>query len=723
MFQPKSDYCDIYYVAGQQHEFCYRSGLTVYEEEFRDGTLFGAGWNTAGFPIKIDGRNGRINPLDYILEASAFHLEINGQCGDYNYEFLDFSTEKSNNSIHSILKLKNTVLPINLTIHTQIDGTQCITRWMDVENLSDEPLAVSRIGIFSGVLDVIDKTGGGYRHNAVGERGTETESFYSAGFFADAGWSAEGEFGWHPIMPDITTTVDARYHHSKFRHPLLFIRDNVRGKMWFCQVAWTAGVRFELEHNGHYERNNSNLSLNVEIAAHQPMLVLRPKETFTMPQVIIGAVQGDLDTAVNQMHEHTRRNYLPEADPASCLIIGAIGATCDMSVETTKERIRRFADMGAEIFMVDAGWQCPPNREREHRKFNGTNRPDPQRYPNGIKEISDYCHEHGMKFGLWTEVERIGELSPVYGEHPEWRAVTILGKRSETYLDMSNPEAAAWAENEFIRIIEECHLDVLRIDHINPGSIHFAMGDTGTGIKECLSLRHYLAVYNMYRRLKLRYPHVIFENCAGGGGRTDLGLMKYFNHTWVSDNQVLPRAAVIGSGMTLALPPEQVDRCFSNMTNHLQGALDANVRNAMLMHMSFGTLSENATAYNPIQLEFVKHSIDIYKNFIRPFLPTSNIYHHTPEGRKSMADGVSILEVAAKDGSRGAVTVITLTLTPGKTVVFQPKGIDAGRKYRVTMDNTRSSFVIDGYELKMRGLVIDIPTAMASELILYEAIE
>ena len=87
-----------------------------------------------------------------------------------------------------------------------------------------------------------------------------------------------------------------------------------------------------------------------------------------------------------------------------------------------------------------------------------------------------------------------------------------------------------------------------------------------------------------------------------------------------------------------------------------------------------------------------------------------------------MADGVSILEVAAKDGSRGDVTVITLTLTPGKTVVFQPKGIDAGRKYRVTMDNTRSSFVIDGYELKMRGLVIDIPTAMASELILYEAI-
>ncbi len=720
---PKNlNYCNVEYTPGDTHEFCFRTGLAVYEEEFRNGSLFGAGWNTAGFPIKIDGKSGRIDPANYIIEPAAFHLEINGQSADYGYNFIDFSKEKTDIGIHTVLKLKSTVFPINLTIHTLIDGTQTIRRRMEVENLSDEPLSVSRISLFNNVLDIIRKKDG-YRSGVTEYHENDLEDYYSAGYFADGGWSHEAEFGWHKLNIDTETVVDMRYHHSKFRHPLLFLRDNVHGRIWFCQVAWTAGVRFEIDHRGNIGAADSHLALNVEIASHNPMLVLRSHETYVMPEVIIGAVQGDLDDAVNLMHTHTRKNYLPEADPSSCLIVASIGATCDMSLELTKERIRRYSELGAEIFMIDAGWQCPPGREGEHRKFNGTNRPDPDRYPNGIKEIADYCHEHNMELGFWTEVERLGEYSPVYNEHPEWKTSSMWGRKYENYLDMSNPDAAAWAENEFIRIIEECHLDVLRIDHINPGSAHFSMGDTGTGINECLSMRHYKAVYDMYERLKLRYPDMIFENCAGGGGRTDLGLMKYFNHTWVSDNQVMPRSLMIGNGITLALPPEQVDRCFANMTNHVHGSLDANVRGAMLTHMTFGTLSENSMEYNPIQVEFVKHSIEIYKNFIRPILPSAYIYHHTPETRKCMENGEYMLEIASPDGSRGAATIMLLSFTTEKTLTFKPKGVDVGRKYKVTLDNTRSSFIMDGHELKMRGLEIYIPSAMSSELILFEAID
>ena len=102
------------------------------------------------------------------------------------------------------------------------------------------------------------------------------------------------------------------------------IFNNVLGRICFCQVAWTAGVKFELEHRGHYSNSESSFSFNCEIASHNPMLILRPKETFKMPGIIIGAVQGDIDDAVNLMHAHTRKHYMPDDDPSSCLVIGAM---------------------------------------------------------------------------------------------------------------------------------------------------------------------------------------------------------------------------------------------------------------------------------------------------------------------------------------------------------------------------------------------------------------
>mgnify|MGYP003051262702 CR=1 FL=1 len=80
------------------------------------------------------------------------------------------------------------------------------------------------------------------------------------------------------------------------------------------------------------------------------------------------------------------------------------------------------------------------------------------------------------------------------------------------------------------------------------------------GYLENTFLRYYDNVYAVYSRLRRDYPNVIFESCAGGGGRTDLGMVSNFTHSWVTDWQIHPRAFSITNGMTMALPPECVDR-------------------------------------------------------------------------------------------------------------------------------------------------------------------
>lgn len=286
---------------------------------------------------------------------------------------------------------------------------------------------------------------------------------------------------------------------------------------------------------------------------------------------------------------------------------------------------------------------------------------------------------------------------------------------------MSKPEVAEWAENELARIIEEYRLDLLRVDHNVSFRDYFTMADAGTGTVECLSIRHHYAVYNMYRNLKRRFPDVIFENCAGGGARTDLGVMKSFNHTWVSDWQRAPRSLTVTNGMTMALPPDRVDRLFAGMGCHEQGSLDLHMRNTMLTHMTLNVIAPNHSEANSVQNEFVRHSVEIYKNFIRPFLPQAKIYHHTPE-TGLLKDDFCVTEISSPDCRKGAIAAFTMSAAKAQGISIVPKGINIGATYKVTLDNSGASFTASGYELLTGGIPVSIPSSLSSELILYEAV-
>ncbi len=702
---------NIYYQSGENPVFSFRSGLAVREESFLNGVLVSSGHNAAGYPLDVlSGFPSRLNPRDF-AEPSAFNIEIDGQSIDYRLEFVDFSINENENSTEGILTLKSTVKPVILKIHTVLDGTQMLTRYIEISNTSDKPVCLSRLSVLSGGIEAFDR-----RMFAVSKN---IDEIYSVGYFTSDQWGREGEFAWRKLLPD-TICVDTRFGRDRFRHPLIFIRNNITGVIYSCQTAWSGGCRFSVDFNTTEERSFTSLAFKAEITSHKPITVIGAGETFITPEVHFGIICGSLVAAVNDMHTHTRKSVLnlPEADPAACLVGAGMGAEHTMSVEDSKDFMRQFASLGAEVFIVDAGWQCPPDRQTEWGDFNGINIPDPERYPNGLGELSDYCRSLGMKFGLWVDIENAGRFSDINKNNPDWRGSDIFGNRSANYLDMSNPEVAEWAEKELARIITEYKLDLLRVDHNISHRDYFSIRDTD-GIPECVSVKHINAVYKMYENLKKRFPDVIFENCAGGGARTDLGMMKNFNHTWVSDCQRAPHSVMITNGMTLALPPERVDRLFAGMGCHEHGSLDFHMRNTMLTHMTLNVIAPAGAQINRVQADFVRHSVDIYKNFIRDFLPEAKIYHHTPEAAHKPEDGC-ILEIASPDCRKGAIGIFSLSDEKTDFTVV-PKGINAGMNYKITLDNSGAEFTVSGYELMTNGIKIKIPSALSSELILFEA--
>lgn len=701
---------DIFYQHGENPVFCYRTGKTVYEESLFNGGLISCGWNAAGYPLNVlTNCPSRLDKRRF-AEPFAFNIELDGQSVDFGLEFVDFTTEKTDENIKSTLVLKSKIKPVQIKVHTLLDGTAMFSRRLEIENLSDKCMSLSRLSLMAGGMEITEI--GNYTHSK------QLDDFYSIGYFGNDGWGREGEFMWRKLMPEVTS-INTRFNRDRFRHPLLFIRNNLTGAMWFMQTGWSGGCRFTVDYNAQPDRYSTRLAFKAEIVSHNPMLVLKPYETFVTPEFHIGYGFGDVDFAVNEMHSHIRKSVLnmPEADGTQALINCGMGAEHDMSVETSKAFIRQFAEMGGEIFTVDAGWECPPGKEMQWSDYNGENSPNPERYPEGIAVLSDYAHECGLKFGLWVDIESVGKYCKIHETHPEWLSVNPFGEASPKYLDLSVPEAAEWAENELARIITDCKLELLRVDHNVDYTEYYGMRSNEFGIPECVSIRHINAVYKMYENLKKRFPEVVFENCAGGGGRTDLGMMKNFNHSWVSDWQCAPYSVRITNGMTMALPPERVDRLFAGMGCHRYGSFDTHIRNCMLGHISLNVISNAAAEINTEQMEFVKHSVEIYKNFIRPFLAKSKVYHHTPDVKN---DEFSVLEIAAPDGKRGAIAAFALAGAKGQLTV-RAKGADQSENYKVTLDNDRESFVVSGRELQQNGIIIDIPASLSSELILYEA--
>ena len=707
-----TEFKDVYLSPVDSPAFCYRTGLTVYEEVFRGGQLMSAGWNASGYPLDVlSGGTSRLDTNSF-WEPSAFRLSADG-CDVCRFlEYTGFDKKEEDSVLTARIFLKSTIKPVNITVVTRLDGSAAFERYLKIENTGDKPLSLSSLSVMSGGIDSVDRA----QKTPYGK----TDKLYSLGYIEGNDWGMEGNFEWHDLRPE-KTSIAGRWGRDRYRHPMFMLRNNVMGTILYAQLAWTAGYRFDFDYDALLERDSAFVAFDTAITGWEPIFVLNPGETFTTPSVHIGIAAGVLDDAVNAMNVHLRRSVLnmPEAAEPQMFVGGGMGPEHDMSVETTKQFMDQLSRMGAEIFIIDAGWYMKPGEQGQWYK-TGNWHYDTDRYPDGIREMKEYAHSKGMKFGLWMEPERLGN-EEIIREHKDWCSVYPDG-HTEGLLDMTNPEAAAWAESETARCIEEYGMDLLRIDYNISSHSYFHCGDN-SGIAEDRAVRHYMAVYAMYERLKKRFPGVVFENCAGGGGRTDLGMLRYFSHSWVSDKQIPPRSLMITNGMTIALPPERVDRLVAGMGCHTAGTLDYHIRNAMFGHMSLNVLSPREAAMNGEAFGFIGREVGIYKEFIRPHICDSLIFHHQESTDEIKRGKIAAIELASKDAVRDAIGIFSAADSKQSEITIYPRGIAAGKTYSVTLDNSGTEFVKYGADLINVGIKVRIPSSMSSELILISETE
>jgi len=268
---------------------------------------------------------------------------------------------------------------------------------------------------------------------------------------------------------------------------------------------------------------------------------LLPGESITLPSIyMIRYAGGELMRGNNILRRFLREKIAPQYDGKPVVMPASAGYWGGMPEPLHLERIANIVKkkMPFDVYWIDAGWygvEKPGVKDEPMTDWGGNVGNwsfHPKRWPNGLGKVSEAVHKTPMKLLLWVEPERAAKGSQLAAEHPGW----FLGEKGAGLLNLGNPEARDWAIQFVSGMIEKYRLDVYRQDFNMDPLSSWRTNDAPDrqGITE---IKHIEGLYQFWDELRRRFPKLIIDNCASGGRRIDIELLRRSVPLWASDMQ------------------------------------------------------------------------------------------------------------------------------------------------------------------------------------------
>lgn len=310
-------------------------------------------------------------------------------------------------------------------------------------------------------------------------------------------------------------------------------------------------------------------------------LNVAPGETFTSPEAVAIYSSEGLGGMSRSFHD-LYKNHLSRAKQTHqtrpVLLNSWEGSGFDYTAESLEELAGQADALGVRLFVNDDGWFGVEYPRDNDTMGLGDWYPNPAKFPDGlapyVASVNNYSttgdgpySNEPLKFGIWVEPEMVNPNSTLYHEHPEWAmgGTTKLRNhlsltRNQLVLNVALPEV-----QDYIITFMSKLLDTANIQYIK--------WDNNRGIHElptpATDHQYILGLYHIIDTLTTKYPNVLWEGCASGGGRFDAGLLHYWPQSWTSDNTDASNRLTIQLGTSLAYPPSAMGCHVSAIPNGL----------------------------------------------------------------------------------------------------------------------------------------------------------
>lgn len=341
-------------------------------------------------------------------------------------------------------------------------------------------------------------------------------------------------------------------------------------------------------------------------------------ESFQTPEAVMTYTSDGLNQMSQQLgafyQDHLINQHFAHQDRP--ILINNWEATFMDFNEAKLMKIVDQADkLGIEMFVLDDGWF---GHRDDDKSSLGDWFVDQKKFSNGISGFADRVHDKGMKFGLWFEPEMISIDSKLYEKHPDWMIATPgrqgTPARNQYVLDMTRQEVVDYLFEHMSAIIKQTKLDYIKWDmNRNITEMYGAKLPADQQLE--FPHRYILGVYQLYARLTEAFPKVLFESCASGGGRFDLGMMYYAPQTWCSDDTDAVERIKIQDGTSYGYTQNMWGAHVSAVPNDQVGRLTSlDTRAAVAYFGDFG-YELDITKMAADELATIKKQVAFYKQY------------------------------------------------------------------------------------------------------------
>jgi alpha-galactosidase len=643
----------------------------------------------------------------FVFQEVALAATFGPADRDLNLAYVEHEIDAEGEAGRLRVRLADRYHPLVVDLYYQVEGDSGVfRRWAVIHNSGQTPVTLEEAGSFG-----LHRPPGRYvLHHLTG------------------GWANEMNPVSEALHAGRKVLESRRGYTGHVHQPWFALTEEGSDYTVFGALEWSGNWRLSFESD-----LTGRLAISGGMSGFDFAHVLEPGAAFATPAAVVGIVSGGLDEAGRALHRYIREFVLPRRPQEETLPIIFEGWYTtfgrDMGADRLIQEAHRVAELGVELFIVTAGWYTTGDWVSREGDWYAR----PELYPNGLEEVADVVRELGMRFGLWWEPEVVAEESEVYREHPEWVYQFVVPgpqpRHHRLVLNLGRTDVYQHVRGDIFRLARQYQLDYFRTDMNRPWSeLGDPTGESGPG--RDLLWRHINNYYRILDELRAEFPNLIIENCAGGGGRIDLGLLRRTDTTWISDNVNQKARLSMFMGGTSSVPPivcekwmvdwtgrelpEQYEPYESVLgTNEPQPDADFLFRVCMMGHMGIGA---DVKRWSADWTARAKHYIALYKE-LRRTIQLGDLYRLTPPPpRDGMGEWASAAFVAPDQSE--AVAFCYRLASELQSFRVRIPGLESGRVYELQLDSRPERWQRSGTEIAEHGVEVVVPSRFSSALLI-----
>ena len=461
-----------------------------------------------------------------------------------------------------------------------------------------------------------------------------------------------------PLSHNIQTLRSARGASSHQHNPFAILAaphtTEEAGECLGAMLVWSGNFKIECEVS-----QMQSTRLVAGVSDDDFSWTLEPGGQFAAPEVLFCYSDQGLSELSARYHRFLQRHIIrsPWRDKPRPILINNWEATyMDFDAQRIWDIARQARDLGVEMLVLDDGWF---GERSDDSSGLGDWQFNEKKLGCTFDQLIGRVREMGLLFGLWIEPEMVCANTALYAAHPDW-ALSIPGRapatgRSQLVLDMGRPDVVDYLYDLFHRLLAEHDIAYIKWD-MNRNLTDVYSRALPPERQGEAAYRYMLGLYSLLDRLTRDFPQVLFEGCAGGGGRFDAGMLCYCPQIWCSDDTDAIHRIKIQYGTSFGYPPCAMGSHISASPNHQTGRSTLlSTRAVVAMAGTFG-YELDLQKLTADEKEMVKAQIVRYKQ-LQPLLL---------EGRcERLTDAVTdtcftAWQFTAPDRSRAAVSVVVI---------------------------------------------------------------